>query len=111
MRCGKPKSDAGNLNSTTAPAAVRAAGTLPVEEARMRIMRLPEVCRRVGYSPMHIWRRERAGTFPRRVRLGPNSVGWIAEEIDAWIEARIAERDVQHAARSEPSPVGREGQS
>jgi hypothetical protein len=44
---------------------------------------------------MHIWRLEKAGRFPRRVKLGPNSVGWVSTEIDAWIEARIAERDAR----------------
>lgn len=28
-------------------------------------------------------------TFPRQVRLGARSVGWIAEEVEAWIESRI----------------------
>ncbi len=63
-----------------------------------RILRLPEVMARTGFSSMTLWRREHKNppTFPRRVRLGPNSVGWVAEEIDAWIEARIVERDARH---------------
>ena len=66
----------------------------------MRILRLPQVIEKVGYSGMHIWRLEKAGRFPRRVRLGPNSVGWVAEEVDDWIAARVAERDrVPCAAR------------
>jgi prophage regulatory protein len=59
----------------------------------MRILRQRQVCEAVGYSTMHIWRLEKAGLFPRRLKLGPNSVGWLASEIDAWIEAKIAERD------------------
>jgi predicted DNA-binding transcriptional regulator AlpA len=31
---------------------------------------------------------ERAGLFPRRRRLGQNSVAWVAEEVDDWIKAR-----------------------
>ena len=70
----------------------------------MRILRQRQVIERVGYSPMHLWRLEKAGRFPRRIKLGPNSVGWVSTEIDAWIEARIAERDAkpQAQARSEP---------
>jgi len=73
----------------------------------MHILRQRQVTERVGYSPMHIWRLEKAGAFPRRIKLGPNSVGWLAEEIDAWIEAKVAARDAvkghQPAARpSEP---------
>ena len=33
-----------------------------------------------------IWRWERAGIFPRSRKIGPNSVGWVASEIQNWIE-------------------------
>lgn len=59
----------------------------------MRILRQRQVCEKVGLSPMTIWRRQKAGTFPRRVQLGPNSVGWPEDEIEAWCAARVAERD------------------
>jgi prophage regulatory protein len=68
----------------------------------MRILRLPQVIEKVGHSGMHIWRLEKAGRFPLRVKLGPNSVGWIAEEIDEWIAARVAERN---RTRSGPPEV------
>jgi prophage regulatory protein len=60
-------------------------------------LRLPEVVARVGLSPMTLWRREHQEppSFPRRVKLGPNAVGWPKAEIDAWCAARIAERDVR----------------
>ncbi len=59
----------------------------------MRVLRKREVVRKVGYSGMHISRLEKAGQFPKRIQLGPNSVGWIEAELDAWIEAKVAERD------------------
>ena len=59
----------------------------------MRILRQHQVCEKVGLSPMTIWRRQKAGTFPQRVRLGPNAVGWIEEEIEAWCAERAAERN------------------
>jgi prophage regulatory protein len=37
-------------------------------------------------------REERAGRFPQRVHLGPNSVGWVEAEIDEWLEQRAAQR-------------------
>ena len=46
----------------------------------------------VLYSYAQIDRLERAGKFPKRIRLGPNRVGWIKVEIESWIEDRIAER-------------------
>ena len=50
---------------------------------------LPEY---VPYSLSHIARLERAGSFPKRVRLGPCRVGWVESEIQDWLAARLAER-------------------
>lgn len=65
----------------------------------MLLLRLPAVMAKVGYSPMTLWRKERDGDFPKRVKIGKNAVAWVAEEIDAWIAARVADRD---AAASPP---------
>ena len=48
---------------------------------------------KVCYSPQHIARLEKAGKFPKRVRLGQGRVAWLEDEVDDWIEERIAERD------------------
>ena len=62
------------------------------------ILRLPEVERRTGLRRPTIYRRANAGTFPKPVRLGPNSTGWLESEIDAFLAAAIAERDAQVGA-------------
>jgi prophage regulatory protein len=54
----------------------------------MRILRKPAVLAKTGLSYPTIYRHIQAGTFPQQVELGPNSVGWIEEEIDAWIASR-----------------------
>lgn len=59
---------------------------------RGRIMRLQELTALVPYSPQHIRRLEYAEQFPRRVRLGANRVGWVREEVEGWINARIGGR-------------------
>ena len=46
----------------------------------------------IPYSDMHVTRLEQAGRFPKRIRLGANRVGWSLHELQAWIEARKAER-------------------
>jgi len=68
------------------------------EVIMMRILRKPEVEHRVGLSGMEIWRREKAGSFPRKVRLGPNSVGWVEAEIDAYLEELVAARDARRSS-------------
>jgi prophage regulatory protein len=57
-----------------------------------RVLRRPEVCKTVGLSATTVWRRERAGEFPRRIRLGGNSVGWLSSEIDCWLVHRAEQR-------------------
>ncbi len=46
----------------------------------------------VLYSPQHIARLEKAGKFPLRVKLGPNRVGWVEEEVQDWLQTRLDER-------------------
>ncbi len=46
----------------------------------------------IPYSPQQLRRLEAAGKFPRRVRLGPNRVGWVRQEIELWLAARLEER-------------------
>jgi len=42
---------------------------------------------------MTLWRWEKSGSFPRRVQLGPGSVGYFEDEIDGWLKARAEQRD------------------
>lgn len=54
----------------------------------MRILRIDAVVERTGLSRTTIWRRERAGKFPRRKTLGSSSaVGWLEHEIEEWIDS------------------------
>ena len=53
---------------------------------------LPQVQEIVPYSASHIWRLERSGEFPKRIRLGGNRVAWLQSEVESWIEGKIAER-------------------
>jgi prophage regulatory protein len=48
----------------------------------------------VPYSFAHIARLEAAGQFPKRVRLGACRVAWLAEEVQNWIDERVANRDL-----------------
>ena len=53
------------------------------------ILRLPATCERTGKSRSSIYQGIPDGTFPRPIKLGPRSVGWLEDEIDAWIQQRI----------------------
>jgi len=61
-------------------------------------MRIDEVVMRVGLSRPTLWRLEKAELFPKRRQLGPHSVGWIAEEVEAWLQSRAV---VEEAHKNE----------
>ncbi|MCE0975121.1 helix-turn-helix transcriptional regulator [Pseudomonas putida] len=50
-----------------------------------RFMRIAEVTRVTALSRNTIYRRMREGTFPKQLKLGPNSVAWLQSDISAWM--------------------------
>ncbi len=54
----------------------------------MKILRVHDVTRVTGLSRTTLWRLERRGEFPRRLRLSQNSCGWLAKEIEDWLLSR-----------------------
>src|SRR5262245_24267789 len=54
----------------------------------MHILRTVDVTRLTGLSRTTLWRMERQGKFPARIRLSLNSVGWRDEEVRHWVETR-----------------------
>ena len=57
-----------------------------------RILRLPAVEAAVGFKKSKLYELIQEGQFPQPVRLGNKSVGWLADEVQAWINARAASR-------------------
>ena len=63
----------------------------------IRILSKKDLRQMVLYSPAQIDRLEKAGRFPKRVRLGPCRVGWVEEEVLAWLEACLKAREIMTA--------------
>ena len=57
-----------------------------------KLLMLSQVREIVPYSASHIWRLERSGQFPQRVRLGGNRVAWLQSEVNSWVESKLAAR-------------------
>ena len=70
----------------------------------MNILRIQEVIDATRLSRTTLWRLERRGLFPSRRRLGPNSCGWIAQEVDEWITSRP--RGMSNAAPAQSEANG-----
>jgi prophage regulatory protein len=75
---------------------VRSTRTVKAERALLdlgdRIISRKELRILVPYSDMHIRRLEKAGRFPRRIRVGEARIGWSFREVQEWIAAKKAAR-------------------
>lgn len=64
------------------------------------LMTTKEVCALVSLSRQEVHRRRCNGSFPQPLRLGARRVAFKRDEIEAWIAARVAERDRLTAERN-----------
>lgn len=64
-----------------------------VSYPRDRFMRLPEVINTCGLSRSTIYDLISREQFPAQISLSGKNVGWLASEIDRWMQSRIAQRD------------------
>jgi prophage regulatory protein len=55
-----------------------------------RILRLPEVMCRVGMKRASIYHAISQSSFPKQIILSKRSVGWLEQEIEDWLAARIS---------------------
>jgi len=54
-----------------------------------KILRLPAVQEKTGRPRSSIYFMISKGAFPKPIKLGKRSVGWIESEVDYWIEQCI----------------------
>jgi len=62
-------------------------------QSALTILRRKQVEARVGLRRSTIYQGVADGTFPRPVRLGARSVGWLSHEIERWLADRVAARE------------------
>ncbi len=53
------------------------------------VLRLPIVMARTGLSKSTIYAKIASGDFPEPINLGGRAVGWLADEVEAWLVARV----------------------
>lgn len=56
-----------------------------------RLIRLPEVLKRTGYSRSWTYKLIDKGEFPEPIKTGSRSIAFIESEINDWIEQRVNE--------------------
>jgi prophage regulatory protein len=73
-----------------------------------KILRLPAVKDRTGWSRSSIYKGMGDGTFPRCVALGARAIGWFEADVDEWIASRVAKG---HALAPVVPPAQESGKS
>lgn len=63
-------------------------------ERNSRFIRLPEVRKLTGLGKTTIYELQGIGDFPQSVAISARCVGWVRDEINAWILTRIERRKV-----------------
>ncbi len=58
----------------------------------IRILRLSEVIRVTGLRKTALYELQSIGAFPVSVQLTPRSVGWVENEVQLWLAAKLADR-------------------
>lgn len=61
---------------------------MPIPERAF--LRRADVERLTGLSISTLYRLAKVGDFPKPVKIGARASGWIAGEVEAWIERRVA---------------------
>jgi prophage regulatory protein len=46
------------------------------------------LCAEIGKSRAQLWRDVRDGLFPAPIEVGPNSLAWVRDEVEAWKASR-----------------------
>jgi prophage regulatory protein len=64
-------------------------------QAACRLIRLPQIIEITGMkkASIYLWMKE--GRFPKPIRIGARSVGWVEKEVGDWVRERINARDAQ----------------
>jgi prophage regulatory protein len=58
-----------------------------------RVLSLPETLLKIGKSKTAWYAEIAAGRAPKPIKVGPRSSRWIEAELDAYLDARVQERD------------------
>lgn len=58
-------------------------------EVQASFIRQKQLLGKLGFSAATLWRKVKAGTFPKPIKLGKNITAWRYSEVEGWIESPI----------------------
>ena len=56
-----------------------------------QVLRIFEVSDRTGLPRSSIYAKIQAGDFPRPIKLGARSVGWLEADINSWLDEKVSQ--------------------
>lgn len=62
---------------------------MPQMQSPGPLWRLPTVQAKTGLSKSEIYRRIKAGVFPKPLKLGARAVAWHSNQIDSWVMSLV----------------------
>lgn len=77
------------MSSKVAKMQVLQPESLNLLKPKSDVIRRKELCLITGLSATTLWRLERDGEFPARIRLTNSRVGWRRSEIEKWLASRV----------------------
>ncbi len=77
----------------------------------MPIIRLPSVENSTKLSRASIYKLKKIGVFPPPINLTARAVAWLADEVDAWVKARVSGADDAECRRLIAKLVSERGQT
>lgn len=80
----------GSLGNQSSASSLILCGHENFPEISRKVLRMPKVCEKTGLSRTDVYEAMKHG-FPKQIRLGKRSVGWVESEIDQWIASRMGE--------------------
>ena len=63
-----------------------------------KLLRLPQVMELTAAARSTIWKWVKDGEFPQPFKLSPRVTVWRESDIEAWIESKVEENQVQGGA-------------
>jgi prophage regulatory protein len=85
---------------------------LPAELQGNALLTVRETMRHVGLAYSSLYEAMRLRDFPRPINIGGSRTNrWIRSEVDAWIAARVAERDARMPQSPAANPASTSRQS
>lgn len=70
-------------------------------ETNDRLLKRPEVLKRVPLSSSTLYEMMAAGQFPRPIKIGKQSVAWRESDIEKWIQSRVDLRNAKASTQDQ----------